>query len=150
MLTNGVDDKNNTAHAGLLGEKIFSNSLLKDVDKAISNPQAVIQGLSGSNGQNCFAYNGDCVGLNDNTTIAKACGSGHTEVGWDDAGCGRKKCVSRCTLLAPCQWTNVLLVSDLTHNTLTLWEANLLSHKFCIEGLHLAWQSQRTRCLLRL
>jgi chitinase len=60
----------------------------------VSNPQAVIQDLAGSNGQNCFAYKGDCVNLNDNNAMAKACGAGNTAVGWDDAGCGKKNCVS--------------------------------------------------------
>ena len=27
--------------------------------------------------------------------MANACGSGFTTVGWDDAGCGKKKCVSK-------------------------------------------------------
>lgn len=35
-----------------------------------------------------------CVDVNDNDAMAKACGSGFTPVGWDDAGCGKKSCVS--------------------------------------------------------
>lgn len=35
----------------------------------------------------------NCVDLDDNDAMAKACGSGYTPVGWDDAGCGKKNCV---------------------------------------------------------
>lgn len=90
----GLDDDKYTAHAGLLGRSIQSTPSLQNIDKALSNPQAVIQDLAGSNGQDCFTYKGDCVNLNDNNAMAKACGAGNTPVGWDDAGCGKKKCVS--------------------------------------------------------
>lgn len=90
----GSDDDKYSAHAGLLGRSIQSTASLQAVDKALSNPQAVIQDLAGSNGQNCFAYKGNCVNLNDNNAMAKACGAGNTPVGWDDAGCGKSNCVS--------------------------------------------------------
>lgn len=89
-----TDDDKYSAHAGLLGRNIQSTQTLQKIDKALSNPQSVIQDLAGSNGQNCFAYQGKCVDLNDNKAMAEACGSGNTPVGFDDAGCGKKKCVS--------------------------------------------------------
>jgi chitinase len=64
------------------------------VNKALSAPQSVIQNLAGSNGQECFQYTGKCVKLDDNEAMAAACGPGFTVIGWDDAGCGKKKCVS--------------------------------------------------------
>ena len=67
---------------------------MKDVNKALSNPKSIIDDLAGSNGQNCFKYDGDCVDLNDNDAMADACGKGNTPVGWDDAGCGKSSCVS--------------------------------------------------------
>jgi len=95
LFTNhGIDDDKYSAHAGLLGRSIQSTQTLQNVDKALSNPQSVIQDLAGSNGQNCFAYQGKCVNLNDNKAMAKACGSGNTPIGFDDAGCGKKSCVS--------------------------------------------------------
>lgn len=89
-----IDDDKYSAHAGLLGRSIQSTQTLQKIDKALSNPQSVIQELAGSNGQNCFAYQGKCVNLNDNQAMAQACGSGNTPIGFDDAGCGKKKCVS--------------------------------------------------------
>ncbi|KAK3168025.1 hypothetical protein OEA41_004471 [Lepraria neglecta] len=88
-----LDDDKYTAHSGLLGRTVLSTSSLQTVDKALSSPQSVIQDLAGSNGQNCFAYQGKCVNLNDNNAMQAACRSGFTVVGWDDAGCGKKKCV---------------------------------------------------------
>ena len=73
---------------------MVSTATLQGVEKALSNPVAVVQDLAGSNGQNCFKYTGSCVNLNDNNAMAKACGSGFTVVGWDDNGCGNKNCVS--------------------------------------------------------
>lgn len=64
------------------------------MDKAIKSPKSVIRNLAGSKGQDCFKYSGNCVKLDDNSAMAAACGSGYTVVGWDDAGCGKKKCVS--------------------------------------------------------
>lgn len=93
-LTVELGDGKYSAHTGLLGRSIRSTPSLQDVDKALSNPQAVIQDLAGSNGQNCFAYKGDCVNINDNNAMAQACGAGNTPIGWDDAGCGKKNCVS--------------------------------------------------------
>lgn len=91
-LTTADDDKY-SAHSGLVGRPVLSNSDIKAVDKALSNPKALIEDLAGSNGQNCFAYKGKCVNLNDNSAMQQACGSGFTPVGWDDAGCGKKNCV---------------------------------------------------------
>lgn len=71
----------------------MSNPTLQAVDKAISNPNSVIDDLASFNGQKCFKYLGECVNLNDNNAMAKACGSGHTVVGWDDGGCGKSNCV---------------------------------------------------------
>ncbi|KAF2719530.1 glycoside hydrolase family 18 protein [Polychaeton citri CBS 116435] len=87
-----LDDDKYSAHAALLGRTVQSTSSLQAIDKALSNPQAVIQDLAGGNGQDCFAYKGKCVNLNDNNAMAAACGSGNTVVGWDDAGCGKKSC----------------------------------------------------------
>ncbi|PYI36129.1 hypothetical protein BP00DRAFT_432538 [Aspergillus indologenus CBS 114.80] len=87
-----LDDDKYTAHAGLTNKTIMSNPTLQSVDKALSNPQSVIQSLASFNGQNCFKYDGKCVNLNDNDAMADACGSGYTVVGWDDAGCGKKSC----------------------------------------------------------
>ncbi|THX54883.1 glycoside hydrolase [Aureobasidium pullulans] len=91
-----LDDDKYSAHAGLLGREVQSTAQLQLVDKALSSPQSVIQNLAGSNGQQCFKHSGKCVNLNDNNAMAAACGSGYTVVGWDDAGCGTKKC--------NCQW----------------------------------------------
>jgi chitinase len=71
----------------------MTNPTLKAVDKALSDPKSVIQDLASFNGQKCFKYQGDCVNLNDNNAMAKACTSGYTVVGWDDAGCGKSSCV---------------------------------------------------------
>ncbi|KAI7205542.1 hypothetical protein KC324_g233 [Hortaea werneckii] len=87
-----LDDEKYTAHSELTGRSVISNAQLQAVDKAISSPQSVIQDVAGDNGQNCFAYDGKCVNLNDKNAMANACGSGFTAVGWDDAGCGTKKC----------------------------------------------------------
>ncbi|KAK5127248.1 hypothetical protein LTR08_004478 [Meristemomyces frigidus] len=87
-----LDDDRYTAHSALLGRKVTSTSALQLEDKALSNPQAVISSLASDNGQNCFAYKGKCVNLNDNNAMQAACGAGNTVIGWDDAGCGTKKC----------------------------------------------------------
>ncbi|KAK5011402.1 hypothetical protein LTR28_003418 [Elasticomyces elasticus] len=87
-----LDDDKYTAHAGLVGRSVYSNNILQTTKKTLSAPQAVIQDIAGSNGQNCFAYTGKCVALDDFTAMATACGRGFTVVGWDDAGCGTKKC----------------------------------------------------------
>lgn len=39
------------------------------------------------------------MNLNDKKAIAKACGHGFTQVGWDNAGCGSSSCVSVASLL---------------------------------------------------
>lgn len=77
-----------------MGREVQSTAALNDVSKALANPKALIQDLSGTNGQDCFIYTGKCVDLNDNKAMSDACGSGFSVVGWDDAGCGKKKCVS--------------------------------------------------------
>lgn len=89
-----ADDDKYTAHSGLVGRTLYSNKVLQTTKKTLSAPQAVIQDVAGSNGQNCFAYTGKCVALDDYTAMATACGGGFTVVGWDDAGCGKKSCVS--------------------------------------------------------
>ena len=141
LLTVELDDDKYSAHAGLLGRSIQSTASLQNVDKALSNPQAVIQDIAGSNGQNCFAYQGDCVNLNDNNAMAKACGSGNTPVGWDDAGCGNGNCVSvhNCLLLMYIRTArDSNYWSD--NDDLALWETDLLSNEYCAEELHLARQ----------
>jgi chitinase len=94
ILISNADDDHYSAHAALIGRDVKSSAQLQLVNKALSAPQSVIQNLAGSNGQNCFKYTGKCVDLNDNDAMAAACGSGYTVIGWDDAGCGKKKCVS--------------------------------------------------------
>ncbi|KAJ5958936.1 CAZyme family GH18, partial [Penicillium vulpinum] len=83
-----LDDDKYSAHAALTGKTIQTNPTLKAINKALSNPKSVVEDLSSWNGQKCFKYDGKCVNLNDNSAMAKACGSGFTMVGWDDAGCG--------------------------------------------------------------
>lgn len=72
----------------------MSTSELQAIDKAVSSPESVITDLAAFNGQRCFKYSGSCVDLDDSQAMDKACGSGYTVVGWDDAGCGKKSCVS--------------------------------------------------------
>lgn len=73
----------------------MSTANLQAVNKAISSPESVIEDRSAFNGQSCFKYSGKCVNLNDDDAMSAACGTGNTVVGWDDAGCGTSKCVSR-------------------------------------------------------
>ncbi|GIJ91962.1 hypothetical protein Asppvi_010937 [Aspergillus pseudoviridinutans] len=87
-----LDTDKYTAHGALLDKTIQSNPSLQAVNKALSNPVAVVEDLAGSNGQKCFVYSGKCVNLNDNKAMSNACGSGYTVVGWDDAGCGKRNC----------------------------------------------------------
>ncbi|KAF4160011.1 hypothetical protein CNMCM6936_004140 [Aspergillus lentulus] len=87
-----LDDDKYSAHSGLLGRSIVSTPTLQAINKALSNPKAVVEDLSAFTGQQCFAYKGHCVNLNDNQAMADACGTGYTVVGWDDAGCGKKSC----------------------------------------------------------
>ncbi|EAW15054.1 glycoside hydrolase family 18 protein [Aspergillus clavatus NRRL 1] len=87
-----LDTDKYTAHGALTGKTIQSNPSLQAVNKALSNPVAVVEDLAGSNGQKCFVYSGKCINLNDNKAMSDACGSGNTVVGWDDAGCGKKNC----------------------------------------------------------
>ena len=89
-----LDDDKYSAHTALLGRNIISTNTLQTEDKALSNPQAVISSLASDNGQNCFAYKKECVHIDDTNAMQDACGAGNTVVGWDDAGCGSKKCVS--------------------------------------------------------
>ena len=88
-----LDDDKYTAHTALLGRSIRSASTLQLEDKALFAPRAVISSIAGNNGQNCFAYKGKCLQIDDTNSLQNACGSGFTVVGWDDAGCGSKKCV---------------------------------------------------------
>ncbi|KAF7171146.1 hypothetical protein CNMCM5623_003575 [Aspergillus felis] len=106
-----LDDEKYSAHTGLLARSIISTPTLQSMDKALSNPQAVIDDLSTFTGQKCFVYDGSCVNLNDNTAMANACGSDFTVVGWDDAGCGKKNCHCGKPVCCPrasapknCQW----------------------------------------------
>ncbi|KAL4935574.1 hypothetical protein BDV06DRAFT_217331 [Aspergillus oleicola] len=87
-----LDDDKYSAHTGLLGRNILSTSTLQDINKAVSDPKSVITDLAAFNGQRCFRYMSSCVNPNDGAAMAKACGSGYTVVGWDDAGCGKKSC----------------------------------------------------------
>ncbi|MCJ1456786.1 hypothetical protein MMC28_007151 [Mycoblastus sanguinarius] len=87
-----LDDDKYSAHTAFLGRNIISTNTLQTEDKALSNPQAVISSLASDNGQNCFAYKGKCVHIDDTNAMQAACGAGNTVVGWDDAGCGSKKC----------------------------------------------------------
>ncbi|KAI7261488.1 glycoside hydrolase family 18 protein, partial [Hortaea werneckii] len=98
-----LDDDQYSAHAALIGREVRSSAQLQLVDKALSAPQSVIQNLAGSNGQDCFKHTGKCVDLDDDDAMAAACGSGYTVVGWDDAGCGTKKCVTSACSYAPCR-----------------------------------------------
>lgn len=102
-----LDDDRYTAHSALLGRNIISTNTLQTESKALSNPQAVISSIASDNGQRCFAYKGKCVHLDDTNAMHAACGAGNTVVGWDDAGCGSKSCVSSNlsfrTLVRPCQ-----------------------------------------------
>ncbi|KAL4749617.1 hypothetical protein BDW72DRAFT_194648 [Aspergillus terricola var. indicus] len=87
-----LDDDKYSAHTGLLGRDIIKTDVLQAMDTALSSPQSTVNDLATFNGQKCFAYKGDCVNLNDNDAMSKACGSGYTVVGWDGAGCGKKSC----------------------------------------------------------
>ena len=58
-LTKSTDDDKFSAHTALLGQDVHSTSTLMDEDKALSMPQTVVHDLAGSNGQNCFAYQGE-------------------------------------------------------------------------------------------
>ena len=89
-----LDDDKFSAHTALLGREIKSTKTLQTVDKAKSNPQAVISSLASDNGQSCFAYKGKCKNLDKPEELQDACGAGYTVVGWDDASCGKKNHVS--------------------------------------------------------
>ncbi|KAL4739524.1 glycoside hydrolase superfamily [Aspergillus similis] len=80
------------AHAALIQRDITTNPTLQNIEKALSNPSAVIDNIAAFNGQKCFQYDGDCIDLDDNSAMADACGAGFTVVGWDDAGCGKSSC----------------------------------------------------------
>ncbi|KAL4900084.1 hypothetical protein BDW74DRAFT_171029 [Aspergillus multicolor] len=80
------------AHAALIQRDVTTNPTLQSMNKALSNPKAVVDDIAAFNGQKCFKYDGDCVDLDDNSAMADACGSGFTVVGWDDAGCGKSSC----------------------------------------------------------
>ena len=99
-----------------------SSAQLQLVNKALSAPQAVIQNLAGSNGQDCFQYTGKCVDLNDNDAMAAACGSGYTVIGWDDAGCGKKKCVSG--------WNEPQRYPSLSHASANVYVFSIVANQF--------------------
>lgn len=89
-----LDTDKYSAHSGLVQRSVISNPEVQDINKALTNPEPVVANVASFNGQKCFAYKGKCVNLNDNNAMSQACGSGFTVVGWDDAGCGKKSCVS--------------------------------------------------------
>lgn len=88
-----LDDDKYSAHSDLLGREVQSTAKLQSSIKALSDSKALLQDLRGTNGQDCFAYTGKCINLNDGKAMSAACGSDFTYVGWDDAGCGKKSCV---------------------------------------------------------
>lgn len=59
--------------------------------RGIISPQAIVQDLASKNGQYCEIFT-ECVDLNN--PQASSCGRGYTQIGFDDAGCGSKSCVS--------------------------------------------------------
>ncbi|KAL1589378.1 hypothetical protein WHR41_02173 [Cladosporium halotolerans] len=87
-----LDDDTYTAHSALLGRDVRPTPELPLQEEIVVAPQAVITQLSSFNGQNCFAYQDDCVDLDDNSAVQAACGDGYTPIGWDDAKCGKKNC----------------------------------------------------------
>ncbi|KAI1774392.1 hypothetical protein F4818DRAFT_442540 [Hypoxylon cercidicola] len=106
-----LDDNTYSAHTALLNRQVQSTAALQGVSKALANPKALVRDLAGTNGQDCFAYKGKCVHLDDNKAMSDACGSGFTPVGWDDAGCGKKSCHCGKPICCPaasapkgCQW----------------------------------------------
>ncbi|KAJ5153568.1 uncharacterized protein N7482_010046 [Penicillium canariense] len=68
-------------HAALIQRDIITNPTLQNIEKALSNPSAVIDNIGAFNGQKCFQYNGDCIDLDDNSAMADAYGAGFTVVG---------------------------------------------------------------------
>ena len=74
----------------------------------MANPQKQVESLQAELGQQCYKFS-DCVDLN-NPQVA-TCSKGFTAVGWDDAGCGSKKCHCGKLICCPvnaapknCQW----------------------------------------------
>ncbi len=70
--------------------------------------------------------------MNDNKAMQDACGSGFTPIGFDDAGCGKKKCVSSIN--------NILTIDYADHLALALWQTDMLSCQSSAEELHVAWR----------
>ncbi|KAJ5572619.1 hypothetical protein N7450_009603 [Penicillium hetheringtonii] len=92
LLASDLDDDKYSAHKDLLGRTVIDTSTLQLENKTVSNPKSTVIDLSAFTDQKCFKYSGKCVRLNDNAAMSKACGSGYTVVGWNDAGCGKKSC----------------------------------------------------------
>lgn len=108
-----LDDDKYSAHSAMLGRKVKSTSSLQDTTDLLKQAQqlSLTSSIKAQTGENCIKYDGDCVDLNDNKAMAKACGDGFTVVGWDDAGCGKTDChcgkpICCPTLGAPtsCKW----------------------------------------------
>lgn len=93
-LTTEPDTDKYAAHTDLLDREVISTSTLQLENKAVANPGTTVQDLSAFTGQKCFKHTGKCLKIDDTDAMSKACGSGYTVVGWDDAGCGKSNCVS--------------------------------------------------------
>lgn len=93
-LTAAPDTDKYAAHTDLLNREVIPTSTLQLENKAVANPGTTVQDLSAFTGQKCFKYTGKCLKIDDTDAMSKACGSGYTVVGWDDAGCGKSNCVS--------------------------------------------------------
>ena len=89
VLTTTADDDLYNQHAALVGRSIKQTQEIRSPVR--SDPQKQPPSLKAELGEGCYRFP-DCVEL-DNTQAA-SCAAGYTKVGWDDAGCGTKKCVS--------------------------------------------------------
>ncbi|KAI2696119.1 CAZyme family GH18 [Penicillium roqueforti] len=87
-----LDTDKYDAHTDLIDREIISTSTLKLENKAKANPGTTVEDLSAFTGQKCFKHTGKCLKIDDTKAMSKACGSGYTVVGWDDAGCGKSNC----------------------------------------------------------
>ncbi|CAG8001645.1 unnamed protein product [Penicillium salamii] len=87
-----LDTDKYAAHTDLLDREVISTSTLQLENKAVANPGTTVQDLSAFTGQKCFKHTGKCLKIDDTDAMSKACGSGYTVVGWDDAGCGKSNC----------------------------------------------------------
>ncbi|KAJ5121563.1 CAZyme family GH18 [Penicillium bovifimosum] len=87
-----LDTDKYAAHTDLLDREIISTSTLQLENKAVANPGTTVQDLSAFTGQKCFKHTGKCLKIDDTDAMSKACGSGYSVVGWNDAGCGKSNC----------------------------------------------------------